>query len=176
MKELAMPNVTAVVTGQRERNSLSEQVTSIETREEGHLRAEFRKGAITLKAKEYLGKGAQAVTDAMYRDGEHRFVAAVDRNEETLEAERSPAAREKIAKYLAHTEQARAVAFSQVAATIAEEAALVAAREFAPYVAPPPPPPPSPTAPSVAPKQKVLVVTKGNLFRPDRIEEIEIGG
>lgn len=166
-----MPDIAGRAARDRDKTGLSAEVTSIENGEEEHIRKQARKGMLEQKQRQYLGQGANAVTDAVQTDGDNRFINTVDRHREEREASRPEEDADEIAAFLRKGRELRAEAFGQVAKLTAEEAGAIALRPNAPYV-PPAAPPPAPVQPPA--KKKMIVVTKGGRFRPDKVEEFEV--
>lgn len=123
------------------------------------------------KQRQYLAQGANAVTDTVQTDGENRFIDTVDRHRDEREADRPEDDAAEVAAFLKKGRELRAEAFGQVAKLTAEEAGAIALRPNAPYVPPVATPPPVPVQP---PKKKVVVITKGSVFRRDKVEEFEV--
>ncbi len=166
-----MPDIAGRAARDRDKTGLSAEVTSVENPEEEHIRKQFRKGMIEQKQRQYLGQGANAVTDAVQTDGENRIIATVYRHSDERAAARSDEDAAEIAKYLKKGRKLRKKAFGEVAKLIAEEAGAIAIRPNAAYVPPAAQPPPQPQPPA---KKKVVVVTKGGLFKKDTVEEYEV--
>lgn len=169
MKNDNLPDIAGRAARDRDKTGLSAEVNSIENAEEEHIRKQARKGMLEQKQRQYLGHGANAVTDAVQTDGENRIITTIDRHREEREAGRTDEDAAEIAKYLKKGRKLRKKAFDQVSKLIAEEAGAIALRPNAPYV-----PPAAPLAPvQPPPKKKMILVTKGFL-RPDKVEEFEV--
>lgn len=171
MSDKDLPNIIQRVTEQRDKSALTPQVAAIENEREAHLRGEYRAGMIEIKAREFSALAADSVADTVLIDAEQRYVAAVERNRDELDAERAEEDRAEIADFLKDTQKLRGSTFKQVGKVTAEEVAAIALRpyeKYEPKEAPEPVVPPSPA------KKKIVVVTKGGLFRSTKVEEFEV--
>jgi len=171
MAEKDLPNIVQRVEAQREQSALTDQVASIENEREAHLRREYRAGMIEVKSREFLAAAADAVTDNVLIHAEQRYIAAVERNRDELDAERAEEDRAEIAEFLKDTQKLRGSTFKQVGKVTAEEVAAIALRPYEKYE---PKEAPEPATPPPPAKKKIVVVTKGGLFRADKIEEFEV--
>ncbi len=169
MKKDNMPDIAGRAARDRDKTGLSAEVTSIENAEEEHIRKQARKGMLEQKQREYLGYGANAVTDAVQTDGENRIIDTIDRHRGERDGDRPDEDAAEIAKYLKKGRKLRAKSFSEVAKLTAEEVGAIAIRPNTPYV--PPAAAPPPTQPPA--KTKMFVVTK-RPFRGDKVEEFEV--
>ncbi len=165
-----LPDISRRMAEEREESALTERISADETPEEADLRHQFRMRMRGTKAREYLAKGVQVVTDDVITDGEERVIKVVDRNRATMGKKRPDEDAEEIAKYLKVSQKLRKSSMYQVGVVTAEETSANALRPFKAYVKPPETPAPvSPPA-----KKKMIVVTKGSLLRPDKVEEFEV--